>query len=135
MDGAIKQLEPDVIAAFPSLTDQTKRDLLAHDFLEAAEAKNKLIAARIDKIQVDEMQKVKSVMDKFALPPDEMAGKDEEMGKELVRTMLLLAQAHLDEMDEAEGRKKDVVPLKFAADAASAPALSSAPPTTAPSGH
>jgi hypothetical protein len=111
MEGALKKIEPEVTGTFPALTDPKQRDVLIHDFLAAAEEKNKTIAAKIDKLRVDELGRVKSVMDKFALPPDEMAAKDEEAGKELIRTMLLLAQAHLDDMDAADGKPVKPAPM------------------------
>lgn len=101
MKGALKQIEPEVAGAFPNMTDPAQRDVLTHQFMTDVDGKNKEIAAKIEKIRVDEMGRVKSIMDQFKLPPDEMAGGDEEKGKELIRTMLLLAQEHLESMDES----------------------------------
>lgn len=100
MAAALKKIEPEVANVFPNAQDAKARDLIAAHVMDVIDNKNAEIAAKIDKIRIDEMGKVKSVMDKFALPPDEMAGSGEEKGKELIRTMLLLAQEHLESMDE-----------------------------------
>jgi hypothetical protein len=101
MKSALKKVEPEVVSAFPDMSDPAKREVFQAQLHDDIEAKNKEIAAKIDKIRVDEMGRVKSVLDRFALPPDEMAGNNEEKGKELIRTMLLLAQEHLETMEDS----------------------------------
>lgn len=97
-ESVLKKVEPDLQAAFPSLTDAQRRDLLIAHFHDVIETRNKAIAVKIDAVKANEQSRVKAVLDKFALPPDEAAGGNEQLQKELTQTLLLLAQAELEEM-------------------------------------
>ncbi|MFN4241605.1 MAG: hypothetical protein ACK4PI_00040 [Tepidisphaerales bacterium] len=95
----LREIEPEFKAKFPVLADETRRDLLVAEFFERVEQRNRELAAEVDALRISEMAKVKSVLDKFALPPDEMAPGDEELRKELMRTLLLLAMEQLEKWD------------------------------------
>lgn len=96
LDSAIKKIEPELQAAFPSLTEAQRRDLLIVQFHDTIEERNRAIGTKLEAVSVSEQARIKGVLDKFALPPDEAAGGDEQLGKELVQTLLLLAQQELD---------------------------------------
>jgi len=101
LDRVIKRIEPDFRATFPSLADASKRDLLVNEFFMEVDSRNQEVAAKIDAIRVNETARVKFVLDKFALPPDEAAPANDQLKKELVRTLLLLAMQKLDDLEVA----------------------------------
>jgi hypothetical protein len=101
----LKRVEPDLKATFPSLTDDQRRDLLIVHFNDVIEQKNKSLAAHVDKIRVDEMGKMTAILNKFQLPPDEAAPPDDQLRKELIRTMILLAEQELNELDSPQNAK------------------------------
>lgn len=99
----IQQIEPEFKTTFPVLADEAKRELLIAEFFKEVEARNAELAAEVDALRINEMARVKGILDKFALPPDEAAPGDEQLKKELVRTLLLLAMQKLEEWDTGEG--------------------------------
>lgn len=105
----LKKIEPDLKATFPSLTDDQRRDLLVVHFNDVIEQHNKAIAARVDKIRTDEMGRLAAILNKFKLPPDEAAPPDDQLRKELIRTMILLAEEELNALD-APGESRASTP-------------------------
>lgn len=106
----LRQIEPEFKAKFPVLADETRRDVLVSEFFQRVEQRNQELAAEIDRLRIEEMAKVKSILDKFALPPDEMASGDEELRKELMRTLLLLAMEQLEKWDGNAGPLGAAIP-------------------------
>lgn len=102
-DRVLKRVEPDLKAAFPSLTDAQRRDLLITYFHDAIDARNQTLALKVDAIHVNERNRVLAVLEKFQLPADENAGSTDQLSKELVRSMLLLAQQHIEELTNPGG--------------------------------
>lgn len=101
LDRVIKRIEPDFRSTFPSLADASKRDILVNEFFKEVEERNVDIARKVDEVRINEMSKVKFVLEKFALPPDEAAPANDQLKKELVRTLLLLAMQKLDDLENA----------------------------------
>lgn len=99
-DRVLKKIEPEMEATFPSLTDAQRRDLIVDHFAKAIEEQNLKISGKIDEVRVNEAGRLKAILDKFALPPDEAAPANDQLRKELVRTMILLAEQELNELDQ-----------------------------------
>lgn len=101
-DRVLAKIEPELKATFPSLTDAQRRDLLVDYFARTIEEKNKEIALKVDAVRVNELSRVNAVLEKFQLPPDEMAPGTDQLKKDLVRTMILLAEQELLQLDRPQ---------------------------------
>jgi hypothetical protein len=95
-EGALKRIEPDVKRTFPSLTDAQKQDLLNVYFHDAIDARNKEVAAYIEKVYTNELLGMHAALDKFELPRDDAAGPTTDKAqRDLLHTMLMLADYEL----------------------------------------
>jgi hypothetical protein len=94
-EGALSRLEPDIKAAFPSLTDAQKTDLLNAHFHDAINQRNKDIAAHIDHIYTNELTTVHAALDKFEVPPADVAPSSDRAQRDFLHTMLVLADYEL----------------------------------------
>lgn len=95
-DGALKRIEPDVKRTFPSLTDAQKQDLLNVYFHDAVAARDKELAAYIEKVYTNELLTMHAALDKFELPRDDAAGPTADKAqRDLLHTMLMLADYEL----------------------------------------
>jgi hypothetical protein len=126
-DRVLKRIEPDLAATFPSLTDAQRRDLMIHHFGTTIEQRNEKLAGDVMAVWVNEQSNVNGILEKFELPPDEMAPADDRLRKELVRTLVLLAEQELEEMDGsaapraskglAAGHRGDAAPVATVSEA------------------
>lgn len=96
-DRVLKNLEPELKAAFPTLSDDKRQDLVVNHFHEAIAAKNEALSAKIDAIRTSETVKVKNLLDSFALPPDSAMARDGEIERELERVLLMLANEQIQQ--------------------------------------
>lgn len=108
----IKKVEPQLEATFPSLTDAQRRDLIIDHFAKAIEEQNLKIGTKVDDLKATETARIKGILDKFALPPDEAAPANDQLRKELVRTMILLAEQELDDLDKPVVASPATMPAK-----------------------
>lgn len=100
-DRVLARIGPDLKATFPALTDEQRRDVVIDHFLRTIDDRNRHLAGKIDTIVVNESAKVHAILEKFELPPDTLAGSDEELHREFVRTLLVLAEQELADSGRA----------------------------------
>ncbi|MFN4241607.1 MAG: hypothetical protein ACK4PI_00050 [Tepidisphaerales bacterium] len=92
----LERVEPEFAALFPSLADEASRSALIVAFHDAIERRNAELASKIETIGVSEAARVRAMLEKLRLPPDEAAPSDTELQKRFVRTMVRLIEAELD---------------------------------------
>jgi hypothetical protein len=94
----LKRIEPEVTRTFPSLTDQQKRDILAHSFQEGIAERNKAIASHIESIYVNELSAVHTALDNFQVPDaheDPAAHDADRLQRDFLHSLLVLADYEL----------------------------------------
>jgi hypothetical protein len=95
-DGAQRRIEPDVKQAFPSLTDDQKRDLLTVYFHDAIAARDKDIAAHITTLYTKELVAMHNALANFELPRDDAASPTPDKAqRDFLHTLLVLADFEL----------------------------------------
>ena len=99
-DRVLKRIEPQVNAAFPTLTDSTRREILAAHFFNVVEAKNAEIAAHVDSTYTSELIRLHAILEKFYVPDTTRgplsAAQTEQLQKRFIGSLLGLAQHELE---------------------------------------
>jgi hypothetical protein len=97
-DGAVKQIEPEMKAAFPNLSDD-KRQAMVSDFAaKQIDLQNKAIAAQINQLYTKDLSQMQGVLDKFQLPDDSSpaASDTQSLEREFMHTMVMLLDDQID---------------------------------------
>lgn len=92
----LQRVEPEFAAAFPSLMDESSRAVLMVAFHDAIERRNAELASKVERLAITEAARVRSLLEKLQLPPDDAAPSDAELQKRFVRTLVRLVEAELD---------------------------------------
>lgn len=88
---SLRNVEPELYAAFPALSDPAARETLKVYFHDAIVAKNNELAARVNTLTTNEAARVHAVLEKFELPVDKNGPTTAELNRDLVRTLIQLA--------------------------------------------
>jgi hypothetical protein len=95
-DRVIKRIEPEVNATFPSLTDATRRDVLAAHFFNVIEKKNDELATHINTTFTNELIRLHAILEKFYIPETLTQTEAAQLQKRFLSSLLGLAQYELD---------------------------------------
>jgi hypothetical protein len=92
----IRRIEPEVNATFPSLTDATRRDVLAAHFFNVIEKKNDELATHINTTFTNELIRLHAILEKFYIPENLTQTETAQLQKRFLSSLLGLAQYELD---------------------------------------
>lgn len=91
----LKRIEPEFNKAFPGLSDAQKQEILSGYFHDMIEARNKTVASHIDAMYTNDMIGVHAALDHFNLPGEEAKASPDELQREFLHSMLVLADYEL----------------------------------------
>ncbi len=89
-DRVLARIEPELIAAFPNISEEQRRDLLTDAFHNAVAERNEALSGHIERTVVNEMARTHDILEKFALPVDDVLTTDLQLQKQLSKTIMLL---------------------------------------------
>jgi len=93
---AIKKVDPDFKAAFPSLSDEQRQHLVQDFLMSQIEEQNKRVASRCNQLLSNDLARLNETLDKFQIEDANQPKDAEALEHQFLRTMVAILDDQVD---------------------------------------